>query len=418
MTAQVHSRTRVLVGGVAGNVLEWFDFAVYGFFAVTIGKLFFPAEDPVAQVISAFGIFAVGFLMRPLGGMVFGYIGDKFGRHKAMLISVAAMAIPTFLVGMLPTYATLGIAAPFLLLLLRMIQGLSVGGEYTTSVVYLYERTPKSSRGLVGSLSVSGAVLGILLGSAVGALLAALLDPEQLASWGWRVPFLSGLVLGLAGFWLRQGDESISAQRPTVHNPLKDAWNNHRKIMLQVSGLSMVNAVVFYLVFVYVVSWLEMVDGIAPATSLEINSASLVLLIAVMILAGWLSDKIGARIILMTSVIAVFVLAWPLFWLMHSQHDVTILAGQFGYAVIIGGYLGVLPAYMVSIIPAAVRCTAAGLSYNITLGVAGGLSPMLATYLVHRTQDDLSPAYMIMLAAAISGVALLSIGKEDHKRDA
>jgi MFS transporter, MHS family, proline/betaine transporter len=418
MTAQAHSRTRVLVGGVAGNVLEWFDFAVYGFFAVTIGKLFFPAEDPVAQVISAFGIFAVGFLMRPVGGMVFGYIGDKFGRHNAMLISVAAMAIPTFLVGMLPTYATLGIAAPFLLLLLRMIQGLSVGGEYTTSVVYLYERTPKSSRGLVGSLSVSGAVLGILLGSAVGALLAALLDPEQLASWGWRVPFLSGLVLGLAGFWLRQGGESISAERPIVHNPLKDAWNNHRKIMLQVSGLSMVNAVVFYLVFVYVVSWLEMVDGIAPATSLEINSASLVLLIAVMILAGWLSDKIGARIILMTSVIAVFVLAWPLFWLMHSQHDLTILAGQFGYAVIIGGYLGVLPAYMVSIIPAAVRCTAAGLSYNITLGVAGGLSPMLATYLVHRTQDDLSPAYMIMLAAAISGVALLSIGKDDHKRDA
>ena len=418
MTAQAHSRTRVLVGGVAGNVLEWFDFAVYGFFAVTIGKLFFPAEDPVAQVISAFGIFAVGFLMRPVGGMVFGYIGDKFGRHNAMLISVAAMAIPTFLVGMLPTYATLGIAAPFLLLLLRMIQGLSVGGEYTTSVVYLYERTPKSSRGLVGSLSVSGAVLGILLGSAVGALLAALLDPEQLASWGWRVPFLSGLVLGLAGFWLRQGGESISAERPMVDNPLKDAWNNHRKIMLQVSGLSMVNAVVFYLVFVYVVSWLEMVDGIAPATSLEINSASLVLLIAVMILAGWLSDKIGARIILMTSVIAVFVLAWPLFWLMHSQHDLRILAGQFGYAVIIGGYLGVLPAYMVSIIPAAVRCTAAGLSYNITLGVAGGLSPMLATYLVHRTQDDLSPAYMIMLAAAISGVALLSIGKEDHKRDA
>ena len=320
--------------------------------------------------------------------------------------------------GVLPPYATLGIAAPFLLLLLRMIQGLSVGGEYTTSVVYLYERTPKSSRGLVGSLSVSGAVLGILLGSAVGALLAALLDPEQLASWGWRVPFLSGLVLGLAGFWLRQGGESISAERPTVHNPLKDAWNNHRKIMLQVSGLSMVNAVVFYLVFVYVVSWLEMVDGIAPATSLEINSASLVLLIAVMILAGWLSDKIGARIILMTSVIAVFVLAWPLFWLMHSQHDLRILAGQFGYAVIIGGYLGVLPAYMVSIIPSAVRCTAACLSYNITLGVAGGLSPMLATYLVHRTQDDLSPAYMIMLAAAISGVALLSIGKDDHKRDA
>lgn len=415
MSSAPSTRPRLLIAGIVGNLLEWFDFAIYGFFAVTIGKLFFPAQDPVAQVISAFGIFAIGFLMRPIGGVLLGYVGDKHGRHTAMLISVAAMAIPTFLVGVLPTYATLGIAAPIILLILRMIQGLSVGGEYTTSVVYMVENSPPSRRGFVGSFAVSGAVLGILMGSSFGALLATLLTADQLQSWGWRVPFWCGLVLGLSGLWLRRGDDSIaphSSHAQSTVNPLKTAWHNHRQVMLQVSGLSMVNAVVFYLVFVYVVSWLETVDGIAPATALRINSESMVLLIAVMIGSGWLSDRISARPILMTSSVLIVILAWPLFWLMHSTNDWSILAGQFGYALLIGAYLGAQPAYMVKVIPAAVRCTAAGLSYNITLGVAGGLSPMVATWLVHRTSDDLSPAFLIAAAALISWLAVRSLSKD------
>lgn len=259
MSSATSPRPRLLIAGIIGNLLEWFDFAIYGFFAVTIGKLFFPAQDPVAQVISAFGIFAIGFLMRPIGGVLLGYIGDKHGRHTAMLISVAAMAIPTFLVGVLPTYATLGVAAPIILLILRMVQGLSVGGEYTTSVVYMVENSPPSRRGFAGSFAVSGAVLGILIGSSFGALLATLLTAEQLQAWGWRVPFWCGLVLGLSGIWLRRGNDSIAPHTPhtpSTANPLKTAWHNHRQVMLQVSGLSMVNAVVFYLVFVFVVSWL------------------------------------------------------------------------------------------------------------------------------------------------------------------
>lgn len=412
MSSAPSTRPRLLIAGIVGNLLEWFDFAIYGFFAVTIGKLFFPAQDPVAQVISAFGIFAIGFLMRPIGGVLLGYIGDKHGRHTAMLISVAAMAIPTFLVGVLPTYATLGIAAPIILLILRMIQGLSVGGEYTTSVVYMVENSPPSRRGFVGSFAVSGAVLGILMGSSFGALLATLLTADQLQAWGWRVPFWCGLVLGLSGLWLRRGDDSIAPHTPSTVNPLKTAWHDHRQVMLQVSGLAMVTAVVFYLVFVYVVSWLEMVDGIAPATALKINSESMVLLIAVMLGSGWLSDRIGARPILMTSTVLIVILAWPLFWLMHSTNDWSILAGQFGYALLIGAYLGAQPAYMVKVIPAAVRCTAAGLSYNITLGVAGGLSPMVATWLVHRTSDDLSPAFLIAVAALVSWFAVRSLPKD------
>jgi MHS family proline/betaine transporter-like MFS transporter len=243
------NRSKLLFAGIVGNLLEWFDFAIYGFFALTIGKVFFPKEDPVAQVIAAFGVFAIGFLMRPIGGLLLGYIGDKYGRQKAMLISVAAMAIPTFFVGILPGYETLGLAAPILLLLLRMIQGLSVGGEYTTSIVYMLEHTEPRRRGFVGAFAVSGAVGGILLGSAFGAFLASTLSPEALQEWGWRVPFLMGLILGLAGLYLRREPTAQGAPVVRSSNPLSDSLRFHRRVMLQISGLTMMNAVAFYMIF-------------------------------------------------------------------------------------------------------------------------------------------------------------------------
>ena len=408
MTSQ-KSTAKLLAAGVAGNLLEWFDFAVYGFFAVTIGKTFFPKEDPVAQVIAAFGVFAVGFLMRPIGGIVLGHIGDKHGRQTAMLISVAAMAIPTFLVGVLPGYDTLGLAAPFALLFLRMIQGLSVGGEYTTSIIYMIEHTDPRRRGFIGSFAVSGAVGGMLLGSGFGALLASVLSEQALQDWGWRVPFLCGLILGLAGIYLRREPIAQGELVDKPSNPLKNALKHHRGVMAQVAGLSMVNAVVFYLAFVYLVSWMETVDGISPETALRINTVTLMVLLPVMIAGGWLSDRVGGKKVMVVSTVLTVICAWPFFWLLHQPTLGLVYAGQLGFALVIGMYLGAQPAYMVEVIPAQVRCTAAGLGYNITLGVAGGLSPMVATWLVNRTHDDLSPSYMIMVAGVISLIALWSI---------
>lgn len=406
--------TKLLLAGMVGNLLEWFDFAVYGYFAVTIGKLFFPHEDPIAQVMAAFGVFAIGFLMRPVGGVLLGHIGDKYGRDKAMLVSIAAMAIPTFLVGLLPTYATLGLVAPVLLLLLRMIQGLSVGGEYTTSIVYMVEHSPENRRGLVGSFAVLGAVGGMLLGSAAGAVLAAALSEAQLEAWGWRVPFILGLFIGLAGIILRRDSAAIAPQ--TVHvnetSPVWIALRDHRALLVKIAGLSLVNAVVFYILFVYVASWLQMVDGIAPARALEVNTLSMVILLPVMLAAGALSDRIGGKVILVTSTVLIFLLAWPLFWLMHSDNISAIYLGQGVFAVIIGLFLGAQPAYMVKLVPANVRCSATGFAYNLTLGVAGGLSPLVATWLVNRTHDDLSPAYMVMAATLLTFLALLSTKDE------
>src|SRR5215475_1370744 len=195
---------RMIAAGMIGNVLEWYDFAIYGYFATAIGRHFFPHEDAVAQLLSAFGVFALGYLMRPIGGVVVGHIGDRFGRRAALTFSVAAMAIPTFLIGLLPGYATFGLLAPIALTLLRMVQGLSVGGEYTSSMVFLIEHAPHGRRGLMGALISSGAGGGTLLGSAVGAAFAATVSTAALDAWGWRIPFLLGLVVGIAGYLLRR----------------------------------------------------------------------------------------------------------------------------------------------------------------------------------------------------------------------
>src|SRR5215475_3578212 len=184
---------QVVLAGIAGNVMEWYDFAVYGYFAPAIGQHFFPSRDQTASVIAAFGVFAAGFLMRPIGGLMFGYIGDRIGRKAALTLSVIAMAVPTFLIGLLPDYAQVGVAASALMVVFRLVQGLSVGGEYATSVVFLVEGAAPGRRGLMGSWSVFGAVAGIILGSAVGAVVTSVLAAEAVQTWGSRVPLLAGL---------------------------------------------------------------------------------------------------------------------------------------------------------------------------------------------------------------------------------
>jgi MHS family proline/betaine transporter-like MFS transporter len=405
--AAVNSR-KVIAAGAIGNVLEWYDFAVYGYFAAAIGRTFFPSEDKVAQVLAAFGIFAVGFLMRPVGGALIGYIGDRLGRRAALTFSVAAMAVPTFLVGVLPGYQTLGIAAPILLTLLRMIQGLSVGGEYTTSIVFMVEHAKPGSRGMIGAMGCCGAVGGILAGSATGAALASVMSDAALESWGWRIPFMLGLVVGLAGFFLRRGIHEETKVKEAATASFFATVRDHRPLLLRLAALSVFNSVGFYLMFVYIVSWLQVADGIEPARALGINTISMALLLPLLLATAWLSDRIGRRPVLMGATAFAFVAAWPLFWLMHSSDAAVVLLGQLGFVLSVGAFVGCQPALMVETVPAEVRCTVIALGYNVTLGVVGGLSPLVATWLVERTGNNYSPAFMIMAAAAVSFLAALS----------
>ena len=399
-----------------GNLLEWYDFAIYGYFAATIGRVFFPAQDPVAQVLSAFGIFALGYLMRPIGGMVIGHIGDRHGRRAALTFSITAMALPTFLVGVLPGHATLGVAAPILLTLLRMIQGLSVGGEATTSMVFLVERAPPGRRGLAGSLASLAANGGFLMGSAIGAAFAALLPADALAEWGWRIPFLLGLLVGAVGWWIRRLLEDDPPVKAPATSPLADTLRHHGTLVARVAGVAIFSAVGFYLMFLYIVTWLQSVDGVSPARALEINTVSMVVLLPVMITAGWLSDRVGRRPLMFGALVLGFAGALPFLWLMHHPDPVLMLAGQLAFVVPAGICLGVMPAILTEAVPAGVRCTAVALGYNIAFGIIGGLTPLTAAWLVDRTDIDLSPAWLIMAAAAITFAALLTL--RETSRDA
>jgi MHS family proline/betaine transporter-like MFS transporter len=403
------NKSRILAAGAIGNVLEWYDFAAYGYFASTIGAVFFPHQDKVAQVLAAFGIFAMGFLVRPIGGALFGHVGDRIGRRAALNLSIVAMAIPTFLIGVLPGYDRIGLAAPILLTLLRMVQGLSVGGEYTTSIVYLVERAKPERRGLVGATADVAGTIGILGGSASGAILETVMSSADVQSWGWRIPFLFGLALGLIGLVLRHGlPEEVKARKPD-HAPLIATFKTHGKVLAQLAGVSVFSAVSFYLMFVYIVSWLQLVDGVSPARALYINTISMALIVPVELGVAWLGDRIGRREIMLAITAISIVVAWPLFWLLHQSESWLILLGQFGFVFIVAGFYGCLPAFMVEVVPHEVRCTATALGYNISLGVIGGLSPLAATWLIERTDNDYSPAFMIMAAAAISFFALLGL---------
>ena len=391
-----------------GNALEWYDFAIYGYFAVQIGCHFFPHDDAVAELLSAFGVFAIGYLMRPIGGVLVGHIGDKFGRRTALTFSVTAMAIPTFLVGLLPTYQTIGVLAPIGLTLLRVVQGLSVGGEYPSSMVFLVEHAPEGRRGLMGAFAATGSAIGILLGSAVGAAFAASMSTTTLDAWGWRIPFLLGLVVGIAGYILRRHVLETGVPEKRIRAPIVETLYDHWRVVAAFAGLSVFSAVIFYIGFVYMVSWLQTADGIPPSRSLEINTFSMVVSLPVLIVAGWSSDWIGRKPLMLLASMSGLIGALPLFWLLNHPSDLFAQLGQLGLVLLSGIYYGALPATLVEAAPQTVRCTAVALGYNLCVGLFGGLSPLAATWLVQRTGNELAPAFLIMAAAAVTFATLFT----------
>jgi MFS transporter, MHS family, proline/betaine transporter len=407
---------RAIIAGVAGNVMEWYDFSVYGYFAANIGRHFFPTQDAVSSLIAAFGVFAAGFLMRPLGSLVFGYIGDKLGRKMALTASVALMAIPTFLIGALPTYQQIGAMASVLLVLMRLLQGLSVGGEYTISSIFLVEHSAVGKRGFFGSFAEVGACSGILLGSALSGLVTTVLDRATVDSWGWRIPFLIGITVGIVGLYIRRHviEEGApqAGQRETA-SPIREALTEWRTI-LRLIGLGAVGAVGFYMSFVYVTTYLRQIDHIAQSTALDINTISMAVLLLLLAPVGALSDRCGRKPVLIIATGGMLLMAWPLFWMLHHDAPFVILFGQIGFAVLSACFWGTIPATMVELVPERVHCTVLSLGYNTGMAILGGLTPMVAVYTIKRSQYDLSPAFLLMAAAAVSVIVVIGL-RETYK---
>jgi MHS family proline/betaine transporter-like MFS transporter len=412
---EASSQRALAIAGMAGNILEWYDFSIYGFFAYAIGENFFPSASASTSLLDAFGVFAAGFLMRPIGALLFGHIGDRHGRRSALTLSVVAMAVPTFLIGLLPTYQQIGVTASILMVVLRLVQGLSVGGEYTTSVIFMVEGCPSSRRGLMGAFGTSGAFAGVMLGSAVGAFVAWMIPPAALHAWGWRIPFLAGVTIGIAGYFLRRELQHGSDLPRVAPPPMLKLLREHWRRILQVSAFKALDAVGFYLMFVYTATYLTEIVGIAKSRALAINTIGMAAAMVMLPLSGALSDRVGRKPLLLLSSGAIVVFAMPLFNLLWHPMRAAPLIGQISLALLIGLFDGVSPAAAAEAFPASVRCTGVGIAHNLTMALLGGSAPLVATYLIDKTDNEMIPPMYLMAAAAVSLVVALTLKETARK---
>jgi len=407
------SDKRHVLAGTVGNILEWYDFAIYGFLAPVISPLFFPDDNDVTGLIKTYGVFAAGYLMRPIGGVIFGHIGDRMGRKKALQLSIAMMAIPTVLVGLLPVYTQIGTWAAVLLIVLRLLQGISVGGELIGSMSYLVETAPANRRGWQGSWSVCGGVAGILLGSLVATLLTNALSQSTLNTWGWRLPFLFGVVIFAAGSWLRRTlieSPDFVADQDTAQahgTPLAAVLRDMPLRVLHMSANILLFATSFYTLFVWMPTYLTTIVDRPVKHALLVNTIAMSLLLVWIPASGRLSDTFGrTRVILSVTAILGFAV-YPLFLFVDHGSTWIALLVQVVFSILVGCIQGPLPAFLVESFPARNRYTAIGLSYNITLAVFGGTAPLVCTWLISATDNLASPAIYLATLAAISFVSML-----------
>jgi MHS family proline/betaine transporter-like MFS transporter len=399
---------RQVYAGAVGNVLEWYDFAVYGFLAPIIGKVFFPSGDPVTSLLAAYGALAAGYFSRPLGSVLFGHLGDRIGRKPALILSMVLMGAATLGIAVLPGHAAIGAAAPALLLVLRCLQGIAVAGEYGTSAVLLVEQAPIDRRGLVAGWVMAACNLGFLLGSGVGALVSAVLGDAAMAAWGWRVPFFLGALIAVHVLVMRRS-LAESAQPPERKSalPVVEALRHHYRAIGMIVCLVLPIAVTFYMCFVYASSYLVGQMHFSTAQALDITTLALALQVVVAPWAGHLADRYGRRPMMLLVTIAGLVTTWPLWWAMHQQSVALVVLAQMSFALINGiGWSLTIP-IMVELVPARVRVSASGIAFNLCLGLFGGTAPWVATYLVARTADDFAPAWYMMAAALLALLATL-----------
>ena len=408
---------RTLTAGAIGNALEWYDFSLFGYFAPVISSQFFPSTDPRAALVNTFGVFAAGFLMRPIGAALFGHLGDRMGRKRALGLSVLLMAVPTALVGLLPTYHQVGLAAALLLLLARLLQGLSVGGEYVGSMSYLAESAPPGRRGFASSWCHVSAGVGGLVGAGLAAVLTRVLTPEQVADWGWRLPFLLSVPGGLASWWLRHSiaespcfTEVCDAGK-VARAPLRESLRTDRAAFLTIAGLSLMASIGWYLPRVWLESWLDDINRPRMPQWEALTSSTLagVVLIALTPLAGALSDRLGRKPVILAGSVGYLVLSYPMFLWMSGGTFTAALGAMLVSAVLSALYGGASLAAFVERFPTRTRYSGLALSYNLAVAVCGGTTPLVATWLVNVTGSTLAPAFYLMAAALGTTLAALAM---------
>ncbi len=406
---------QVISGASIGNAVEWYDFAIYGFLATFIAANFFPAGNDTAALLNTFAIFAAAFVMRPLGGLVFGPLGDRIGRQKVLAVVILLMAGSTLAMGLLPTYDAIGVAAPLLLLFLRCLQGFSAGGEYGGGACYLAEFASDARRGVTVTFIAWSGVVGFLLGSVTVTLLQTLLGDAAMDSYGWRIPFLIAGPLGLVGLYIRlrltdtPAFEELAASDDVAASPLREALRTAWRPILQVIGIMIMFNVGYYVVFTYLPTYFIKTLQFSKATAFASITVACVVAIVLILPLAALSDRIGRRPLLIAGTLAFAVLAYPLFLLLNTGSVAAAIAAHALLAAIESTYISVAVATGVELFATRVRYSGFSIGYNLCVAAFGGTTPYMVAWLTGSTGNNLAPAFYVIVAAVVSLGTVLTL---------
>lgn len=414
--------SKLIIASSSAIILEWYDFSIFVFYAVIFSRLFFPFGNETTSLITTFVVFAVSFLFRPVGSFIYASIGDRMGRKRAFIFSVALMGIPTVGMGLLPTYEQIGITATVLLIILRIAQGISIGGERSVTLSFLVEHAPENYRGFFGSFSLFSTTFGIVVASAVTGLTATIFKEEQLLNWAWRIPFVLGGLTALAAFYLRGNiEESDSFEKLKKENkvskqPLSEAVSIYWKQILNVLGATIVLAVGFYMIFVYLVTFASTQGDMELSLALNVNTFNMAAIAVSMPFMGLLSDKIGRKPVLVTGCAGTMAISYFLFYVFKGDSFNLKVITQFTAGLFNAMIGGSLAAFLVESFPTRVRMSGISMGHVVSFAIFGGTAPIIGTYLVEATGIPTSPGLYLMACSVISLLIFLNMEETYRKK--
>lgn len=413
-------RRRAIVATVIGNGLEWFDFTVYSFFAVIIAKLFFPTGNELTSLLLAVATFGVGFFMRPVGGILIGVYADRVGRKAALSLTILLMALGTTLIGIAPTFEQVGLFAPLLIVVARLLQGFSAGGEMGGATAFLTEYAPERERAYYSSWIQASIGVAVLLGAAVGTFVTASLPEEALNSWGWRLPFLIGMLIGPVGYYIRHNlDETPTFQAATdkTESPLKEVLRDYPRQTAASFSMVILWTVCTYVLLFYMPTYAVKVLKVPQSSGFVAGMVGGLAILVFAPLVGRLADRYGRRRLLSGSAALIFVLAWPMYVYINQVPGLfSLLVFQLVFGVLIAGYTGPILAAFSELFPAKVLSTGLSVAYNLAVTIFGGFASFIITWLIAATGSTMAPAFYVMIAAAISFAGTLLVREPAYLR--
>lgn len=419
--SSVDIRKRQMAVGI-GNFMEWFDFAIYGYFVAIIGSQFFPSGNPTAETLAALAVFAVGFLARPLGALILGPIGDRAGRKVVLVITVLGMGVTTALIGLTPSYAVIGVAAPIIIVILRWLQGMMVGGEWSTAATYLGESAPPKKRGLHTSLVTATAGAAFLVGTLLATLLNAVLSQDQLAAWGWRIPFVFSLIMAVVAVYIRQKLEDTPvfdelAKRRDENEVEKVPGKVKAKAFMLTLAFSALFGVSLYYFITYANTHLSGVVGMSRLDALLASGIALVVYVAANPVLGSLSDRIGRRPVTLASAAGLTILGFPIFLGMNTGSFAVVLGSLIVLGLLVAASAVMNVVLLVEVFPASIRSTGSALGYNVALALLAGPGPLIAAALIAATGNPTSPAIYLVGVSLAALVVLWAMLPETKSTD-